>query len=545
MKIIKRFLYFILAIVMLLCALILVCAFNPSLTEKLAALVSGNSGTTQTDDRNDADGNGLDTIPGDDQESASGAIGDVGSTVGASGSGVYVPPAQEDVSSPASVIGRNGYEPVWENGQEIGDRDAEELQEDLEIGETGDNISFDTSVYPYYGMLDKNQQALYRQIYANALELTTSFAPVVEVSVDEVKNVFEAVYNDHPELFWVETGYSCKYLRSGECVELTLQYYNIATDLKEARKQFEAAAKEILEGAKNWDTAAEKERYIHDALIERVDYHGGTAMGQSAYSALVSGRSVCAGYARAFQYLMMELDIPCYYCTGYSGEDHAWNIVKLDDGYYNVDVTWDDTKPSTYDYFNKTDADYAQTHMRKGMSVKLPVCTGEEYRKENSENVQQDVEETQGENAATEEIMDEGTSDDIHNIDADDLINDYPSKPLTWDDGEEDEDDEEDDKPWEEIGLKEEDIMDTLKEYYADCLKQMKKVGSGQQQFTNVIPKSLWATIERVYSDGSYEKGYVEAALKELGMENFAIQLQTERLSGSYYRLYHNISTWN
>mgnify|MGYP006990155591 CR=1 FL=1 len=51
---------------------------------------------------------------------------------------------------------------------------------------------------------------------------------------------------------------------------------------------------------------------------------------------------------------MTQLGIPCYYCTGFAGENHAWNIIRLDDEYYNVDVTWDDTTPNTYDYFNKT-----------------------------------------------------------------------------------------------------------------------------------------------------------------------------------------------
>ncbi len=533
---------------MLLCALILVCAFNPSLSQALGDMVTGmvNAETDGTDGDISVpmpgeEGTVVDETPGDG--------GNSGITGGGQAvNGVYVPPAQEDVVSPDSVKDRNGYEPVQENGQEIDDKAAEDIQQDLEIGDTGEDVTFDTALYPYYGMLNQDQQALYRQIYANALELTASFAPVVPVSVKEVKNVFEAVYNDHPELFWVETSYACKYLKSGQCIELTLQYYNIANDLEEAEKQFDAAAQEILDGAERLSNDAEKERYVHDALIEKVDYHAGTAMGQSAYSALVSGRSVCAGYARAYQYLMMELGIPCYYCTGYSGEDHAWNIVKLDDGYYNVDVTWDDTKPSTYDYFNKTDADYAGTHMRKGMSVQLPVCTGEEYRREDT-TISQPVEgenQTEGTTASNQNSTDgdatEESADDTY-TGVDDYINDYPTKPLTWSNGSEvTEEDRE--KPWEEIGLKEEDILDNLEEYYADCLKQMKKAGSGYQQFTNVIPKSMWQTIEQIYSDGSYEKGYVDAALKELKMENFAIQLQTERLNGNYYRLYHNISTW-
>ena len=84
-----------------------------------------------------------------------------------------------------------------------------------------------------------------------------------------------------------------------------------------------------------------------------------------------------------------------------------------------------------------------------------------------------------------------------------------------------------------------------MEEYYADCLAQMTALGSGQQQFTNVVPETLWASIERAYSDNSFRSQYVEEALNELGMQNFAIQLQAQRLGGGYYRLYHNISTWN
>ena len=100
-------------------------------------------------------------------------------------------------------------------------------------------------------------------------------------------------------------------------------------------------------------------------------------MNQSAYSAVVNHETVCAGYARAFQFLLQQYGIPCYLCVGYAGEPHAWNIVCLDGKYYNVDVTWDDTEEESgvsYDWYNRSDADYATTHLRQGLSVNLPPC---------------------------------------------------------------------------------------------------------------------------------------------------------------------------
>lgn len=511
LKIIKRILYFILALVMLMCALILLCAFNPSLTDKIAEKVTQETETQ-----------------GEDADTQNAAPDNLESISVQTGTGVYVPPAQESVATPESVRDKNGYEPIQEEGEQIADEEAENIQKELGTGESGEDLTFDTEFYPYYGMLDRDMRTLYRQIYANALEMKTSFAPAVEVTADKVKDVFEAVYNDHPELFWLETSYSCKYLQSGKCIELTLRYNKASNDLEESKKQFETAANKILTEAKELSGDAEKEKYVHDTLIELVDYHAGTAMNQSAYSALVEGRSVCAGYARAFQYLMMELGIPCYYCTGYSGEDHAWNIVKLDDDYYNVDVTWDDTNPSTCDYYNKTDADYAKTHIRTGLSVNLPACNGKKYRI--------------GSSSVWDEINQEGDTADLLRVETEDIINDNPQKPLEWTGNDAERELEQD---LEEAGITEDEVLDTLEEYYADCLKQMKKQGSGMQQFTNVIPKDLWDTIEQEYSSGKYEKGYVEEALKELKMDHFAIQLQTVRLSGKYYRLYHNVSTWS
>lgn len=501
---------------MLLCLGVLVCAFNPTLTEKVAAYVPQirqffGMEAKEPDWQMPED----DFVPGTQNSS-----------------GVYVPPAQEDVVLPEAVKDKIGYTPTLGNGEQISDEDAEGIRDVLGIGETGSELTFDPLFYPYYGMLDKRMQALYRQIYANAIELSGPFAPYVSASVAQVRDVFEAVCNDHPELFWMETEYSCKYV-DNRCVEISLRYYWSKDELEKVKEQFDKAADKLIQGARELNTDAEREKYVHDMLMQTVDYHAGTAMNQSAYSALVNGRSVCAGYARAFQYVLMELGIPCYYCTGYSGGDHAWNIVKLDDGYYNVDVTWDDTQPSTCDYFNKTDKDYAKTHLRKSLSVNLPVCNADDYRK--GPDLDKIVVEGDDEEDGMQTLLPENT-------DTSELINPNPQKPITWNPQPEEIDE------WQaaldEAGLTADQVMDTLEKYYADCKAQMVKAGVGKKQFISIIPKSLWDTIEQEYSDGSYEKGYVEEALKELKMENFAIQLQTQRINGTFYRLYHNISTW-
>ena len=518
----KKIFYGISLTIILGCVAVLVCALNPSLTQSLAETLYGEEAEV-TDGKETAEG--LDTSastespantedPANTESPASdtqtSAQGD-GTKEEASGTSSDISTVQGDVS------GLSGYEPItgWE--EEVKDSDAKELQSKLQTGATGAELNFDQFIYPYYAMLSDTQKLIYKQIYANALEGKKSFAPVTEIHYADVKDTFEAVCNDHPELFWMETSYSSKYLKDGQCIEISLQYNGLAEDLEKAEKEFNEKALEIIEPAKLLEGAEAKEKYVHDALIEKVSYNINASINQSAYAALVNGESVCAGYARAFQYIMQQLGVPCYYCTGDSGGEHAWNIIKISDNYYHVDVTWDDTEPSTYNYYNKTDAEFGATHTRKGMSVYLPACNG--AGEAGTSSVTQVTDETGIE-----------------------YINPNPLEPLTLPDTGEPDTSVQD--GLEAAGVTEEEVMRDMEEYYTDCLKQTVQAGAGLKTFENVVPAEMWATIEKAYSDGSYKTGYANEAMKQLGVSNFSIQLQVEGLNGGYYRLYHNISTW-
>ena len=89
----------------------------------------------------------------------------------------------------------------------------------------------------------------------------------------------------------------------------------------------------------------------------------------SSYGVFVKGLAVCEGYAEAFKMLMAIADIDCIVVTGTIGEDdipHAWNMVKIEDSWYHVDVTYDDPNPETkeiiYVYLNVTDEIIEKDH---------------------------------------------------------------------------------------------------------------------------------------------------------------------------------------
>ena len=247
---------------------------------------------------------------------------------------------------------------------------------------TGEDYTFDTTIYPYRALLSEEEQAVYNQIYANAVAYNTEiFTLVNELTESELSETINSVFNDHPELFWLNTSYKYGYNKSNAVVQVQLSFGISSDQLETAQTQFNSVVDSIATAASAYSTDIEKELYIHDAICELTTYDTNADLNQSAYSALINGSTVCAGYARAFQLICQETGLTCYYLTGTaSGGDHAWNIISVDGDFYNVDLTWDDSisesyGSSVYTYFNLTDEEISDDHTRSELGSKLPACT--------------------------------------------------------------------------------------------------------------------------------------------------------------------------
>lgn len=114
---------------------------------------------------------------------------------------------------------------------------------------------------------------------------------------------------------------------------------------------------------KEENSEEEKVKLIHDLITKKVTYNYGIdedenfddeeAMTQSAYSVICMDETVCMGYSKAFALLCNGADIDAVTVTS---PEHAWNKVRVNDSWYNVDCTWDDTDDEgRYDYFERND----------------------------------------------------------------------------------------------------------------------------------------------------------------------------------------------
>ncbi len=533
MRIVEKVLYGLGGLVALMLFFIALCHYNPDLAKKIGGVLQANASENPNISLSVAGTTAADSVI------------DKTFTVGEFPAAVHTDLTQESVTTneqtqayatdepeveltiPSNVAGLSGYIPIKATGTEITDTKADEIASTLSKGKTGENLTFDTQMYPYYGIIDETQKALYRQIYANANAQIKNFLPVENVTANDLKNAFTSVVNDHPELFWVDTAYRYKYTPKGKVADITLVFNITANDLEASKTAFESATKQIIDETYGYYTDYEKERIAHDALIAKVKYDANAPMNQSAYSALVYGRTVCAGYARAFQYVLHQLDIPCYYVTGYAGQNHAWNIVKLD-SYYNVDSTWDDTNPNTYDYFNCSDEDYASDHVRTDLSIYLPACNGNRYsglevKPSDKPPVNNNTDTNPPGTTPTPSVPPTTTTPPSTTPPSGSTT----TPPTTQTDG---------------ItvvtvrGGGDAEYIDNIEDYYVTCFASMIDKDSSTIHFDLIVTdKKLWDQIYKSYAKGECQEGYIDRYLVEKHKNACSMRVEAvPRTDGSY-----------
>ena len=201
-----------------------------------------------------------------------------------------------------------------------------------------------------------------------------------EADENEIWMIFNSYRSDHPEHFWLNpvTLSPGRYVYAdGTCESfITPEYFFTKENLPAETEKINAAADELLKGITPSMPEFERERLLHDRLAKSITYDLNEKYAHTAYGALVNGRAVCDGYTQAFQYLLQRVGIQSFMVTGTGkGGNHAWNIVRIDGRYYNVDLTWDDQESETFHaYFNLTDERIKDDHTFDTTVYRIPEC---------------------------------------------------------------------------------------------------------------------------------------------------------------------------
>ena len=192
------------------------------------------------------------------------------------------------------------------------------------------------------------------KIYLMEMEKEEQTAMQKELDIDEYYDYIRQNDKKSKEINEVINNFKNKYIKS---------------DMSDFQKEI-AIIQYIIENNKyDWESLEKHEKgettYSDDCY--------------NAYGALVKGTSVCAGYADAFNRMCKECGIESKYINGKAnGGNHAWNQVKINGKWYNVDVTWEDPKWNgsddngfgfsklRNDYINLTNRELEKDHIWSG-----------------------------------------------------------------------------------------------------------------------------------------------------------------------------------
>ena len=223
-----------------------------------------------------------------------------------------------------------------------------------------ERYELDEDRWGYRQLSGEDERSMYRSL-RDAVELRSETTVIAPARTDLVFDIFLTLMHDYPEYFWLapRLDFTTRSV-NGSPVEMEISFsYTVSEqELGEQKAQVSRVLDKILTKSEDIDDPYEQVKWVYEYLIRETKYRS-RVTDQSMYSVLVEGKGVCAGYARAFQFIMRNLGLEAIIVTGdlkqssadggvlslftpYISEElngHAWNMVKIGKQWYHVDVT--------------------------------------------------------------------------------------------------------------------------------------------------------------------------------------------------------------
>lgn len=247
----------------------------------------------------------------------------------------------------------------------------------------------DVADHFYYQQLTEEEQTVYRELLQGVNDMEECIL-VHAGKGERPEKAYEYLLYDCPELFWCIG--SSQMTMYDTYTEFYPEYSCSLEERETRQNEIDAAVTDCMAGIDASAGEYDRIRYVFEYLVNTVDYDENAPDNQNIYSALTGKRSVCAGYSRAAQYLLEKAGVECIYVTGkIRGQGaHAWNIVKCEGTYYQMDVTYGDPvfleaesgenvpgNSINYDYLCCTDETLSSDHIQDN-HVPYPACESDD-----------------------------------------------------------------------------------------------------------------------------------------------------------------------
>ena len=242
----------------------------------------------------------------------------------------------------------------------------------------------------------QNKSKLYVELEKGLLEVAEK-VDIKDISIfkepNEIFSILEKISNANPEIMY----YKGAEYRFGK---LTLYYSKSKEEIIDHQREIRAIREAFISNHISPEMSDyDKTLIIHNYIVNSSKYDdrlfkNGVVPPESysSYGVLSLGVGVCESYAKAMKYLMDGVGIESTLVIGESkGENHAWNLVKIEDEYYHIDPTWNDPITSDgsdvlrYNYFNLDDFEMSKTHSWN--KENYPPANGNKYNYFNYNNL--------------------------------------------------------------------------------------------------------------------------------------------------------------
>lgn len=218
--------------------------------------------------------------------------------------------------------------------------------------------------------LNKKCQILYKQMVAS-FERMESLVECKSSFNQDVSDTYIAVYNDHPEFFYLShvPQIAKKIGFLGNSTTLISDSIFSRSEILQYRMLMDKTLKSLIVLLKTATDDIAIEKIVCDYLLKNITYEINNIYNQNVATVLVKNKGQCSGIAKAVKYIFDYFDIECVIVNGTASDStagisgpHSWNIVNIDGKYYHLDVTFmmganmSKRQPFNYLYFNYSDS---------------------------------------------------------------------------------------------------------------------------------------------------------------------------------------------
>ena len=305
--------------------------------------------------------------------------------------------SQEEISETSAEVHED--ESSQAESSENSDESSEEVSE--ELSSEPERVIDESIVYEFdtkYFVKKLNEKMLkgFLEMY-DAVQHFDTTARFTETMPSADLDVLMFLLNyDCPELIQLNGDYSPIYTdESEETVSGVYFVYNMnENDCKEHMDELHLFFENLKADIGDSDEP-QKEKYVYDMIFSECVYDDENSYSGTVYGTLINHIGRCEGICKSFMWCMRELGVECMCVSGtpkwetdsvYSG--HSWNIVKINDEYYQLDLTIDNIKErfsddnhANYGFFNVNDEFSNMTHEMYPFyeNIGVPSCDSEEW----------------------------------------------------------------------------------------------------------------------------------------------------------------------